>query len=153
MKISLLMNFYFFFSSNFFVFFNILNNLKVYCFLENKHQTQLFEKQNLKQREIAKLINSWQSNVSRTIQSKHLLTIEQFHILNKRIKEDNQFNKIKSIRIGSLTHLENNKENRNFISYIYNLKATNSLDSLVSEANISQQHNSNPIQPKLVAQL
>jgi len=103
-------------------FLNIMHNLKIYCILEDKYLSELFKKQNLKQKEIAKLINSWQGNVSKTIKGKHLLTLENFNLLCNRVNEKNHLDKIKNIRIGSLTILENNKENKNFINYLYNIK-------------------------------
>jgi len=103
-------------------FLDVMHNLKIYCILENKYILELFKKQNLKQKEIAKLINSWQGNVSKTIKGKHLLTLENFNLLCNRVNEKNHLDKIKNIRIGSLTILENNKENKNFINYLYNIK-------------------------------
>ena len=84
---------------------------------------KLFEKQNLKQKELAKLLNSWQPNVSRMIKGKHQLLMERFHLLNKRVNQNNYFYKIYKVRIGSLTHLENNNENKKFIKYLYDVKA------------------------------
>ena len=104
-------------------FLNILHNLKVYRSFEDRYRFELFKKQDLKQKELAKLINSWQGNISKTIKGKHLLTIEKFYLLGNRIKEKDLIDKIKDIRIGSLTTLKNNGENKNFIRYIYNIKA------------------------------
>tara|TARA_Y100000310_G_C20643080_1_gene795042 strand:+ start:777 stop:1928 length:1152 start_codon:yes stop_codon:yes gene_type:complete len=118
-------------------FYNLLKKLKIYCFLDRDYLIELFKKQNLKQKEIAKLIGSWQPNVSRLIKGKHQLSLEQYQLLANRINHRNPQSKIKSIRIGSLTHLENNKENRNFINYLYNIKATNSSDSSTSVVNTS----------------
>src|SRR3989344_1681511 len=89
---------------------NILDNLSVYCFIEKNSLEDLFEKQNLKQKELARLLNSWQPNISRMIQGKHQLLMERFHLLNKKINRDNYFNKIYKIRIGTLTYIENNNE-------------------------------------------
>ena len=104
---------------------NILDNLSVYCFIEKNSLEDLFEKQNLKQKELARLLNSWQPNISRMIQGKHQLLMERFHLLNKKINRDNYFNKIYKIRIGTLTYIENNNENKKFIKYLYNSKKGN----------------------------
>src|SRR3989344_2765209 len=103
-------------------FIKILNNLSVYCFVEENFLRELFEKQKLKQKELAKLLNSWQPNISGMIKGKHQLLMERFHLLNKRISQQNYFDKISKIRIGSLTYLENNDDNKEFIKYIYNFK-------------------------------
>ena len=100
----------------------IMHNLKISCFLEDEYRENLFEKQNLNQRKIAKLINSYQGNVSKTIKGELGIILDGLCTLNKRINHENPVNKIRSINIGSLTNLENNKENRNFINYIYNIR-------------------------------
>ena len=41
------------------------------------------------------------------------------------INRDNYFNKIYKIRIGTLTYIENNNENKKFIKYLYNSKKGN----------------------------
>jgi len=94
------------------------------CFVEKNFLKELFEKQNLKQKELAKLLNSWQPNISRMIKGKHQLLMERFHLLNKRVNQTDYFNKICKIRIGSLTYLENNNENGKFIRYLHDFKAT-----------------------------
>lgn len=96
--------------------------MKVYCFLYDNCLNELFSKQNLYQREIAKLIGSWQGNVSKVVSGTHQLTIEQYYLLGNRISDVNLFNKIKSIRIGNLTSLRNNKKNQEFIKYVYDSK-------------------------------
>lgn len=106
------------------IFLKVLSNLSIYCILEDEYLVKLFKKQKLFQREIATLIGSWQGNVSKTNKGIHKLKMEQFHILSKRVDESNIINKIKSIRVGSLTTLENNDENKDFINYLYNLKVT-----------------------------
>lgn len=103
-------------------FIKILNRLSIYCFVEENFLRDLFNKQNLKQKELAKLLGSWQPNISRMIKGEHQLLMERFHLLNKRINQKNYFDKIEKIRIGSLTYLENNKENKKFIKYLFNFK-------------------------------
>jgi predicted XRE-type DNA-binding protein len=104
-------------------FLEIMHNLKVSCFLEDDYRKELFNQQRLKQKEIAKIINSWQGNVSKTIKGELGLILEGFCKLNKRISYQGPLDKIIKINIGSLTTLENNEENKQFIEYLYNIKA------------------------------
>jgi len=101
-------------------FIKILEKLKVYCILEETTRDSFFNSLNLKQQEIAKLINSWQGNVSKTTKGIHNLTIEQLIILQTANQFPmNELKKgIKTLRIGSLTEIEDEE----FMNFIFNLK-------------------------------
>ena len=79
--------------------------------------------QKLKQKEIAKMINSWQGNVSKTLKGELGIVMEGFCKLNKRVNYPNPLDKLIKINIGSLTTLENNEENKQFIEYLYRVKS------------------------------
>ena len=104
-------------------FLDIMYNLKVSCFLEDGYRKELFNQQKLKQKEIAKMINSWQGNVSKTLKGELGIVMEGFCKLNKRVNYPNPLDKLIKINIGSLTTLENNEENKQFIEYLYRVKS------------------------------
>ncbi|HLC50767.1 MAG TPA: hypothetical protein VJH90_00125 [archaeon] len=80
----------------------ILTSRNIYCCMNNKFRIEFFRSLNMKQKEIAKLINSWQGNVCKTIQGKHLLTIRQSNILQSSsdFTTNNIIGNIFYIRIG-----------------------------------------------------
>ncbi|MFQ6009601.1 MAG: hypothetical protein ACE5J7_00565 [Candidatus Aenigmatarchaeota archaeon] len=82
----------------------ILNSREFYCKLNDEFRLEFFDSINLYQRDIAKIINSWQGNVCKTIQGKHLMTINQIKRLipySKFSKEDINKN-IEGVRIGNM---------------------------------------------------
>ena len=64
------------------------------------------------QKDIAKIIGSWQANVSRTVDGTHLLKIEQLIKLSKysSFNKKDMLNNIKYFRVGSLTKLNLNND-------------------------------------------
>ena len=95
--------------------------MRVHCNLDKNLRINLFKSLNMKQKEIAKLINSWQPNVSRLIKGIHLPTIEQLMLLSKKTgyNRDTIIKNIKNIRIGFLTTI---KPDKKFINYLFNIK-------------------------------
>jgi hypothetical protein len=57
----------------------------------------------LTQKEVAELIGSWQANVCRTIEGKHLLRLDQVKVLSDyhKISKEEILSGIKRIRIGN----------------------------------------------------
>lgn len=98
-----------------------MKDLKVYCIMDRKTRRGFFNSINLMQKEIAKLIGSWQGNVSKTIKGIHPLTIERVIILQKinNFPTEELKNGIKTLRIGSLTEIKE----REFKDFIWDFKA------------------------------
>ncbi len=59
----------------------ILRSRRIYCKLKDHFRSEFFKSIGMEQKEIAKYIKSWQGNVSKMIEGKHLLTIKQLKIL------------------------------------------------------------------------
>ena len=92
-------------------------NLNIHFNFNNKFREEFFKSLNIYQKDIAKIIGSWQANVSRTIDGIHLLKVEQ---LNKLLPYSNFtkkeiLNNLDYIRIGSLTNLKPNKDILEFL--------------------------------------
>lgn len=106
-------------------FLNIMKDLKVYCILKSKDRIKLFNSLNIKQKEIAELIGSWQGNVSKIMKGTHNLTIEQLYILLEKSNFDlsSIINNIKLLRVGNLTHMRD----ASFKRYMFSLKIPYSL--------------------------
>lgn len=98
-------------------FLEVVANMKVYVDLKDTFRKNLFNSINLTQNEIAKIIDSWQGNVCKTIQGKHLLNLEQIHSLLKLSKKDwlEVISNTEKIRIGQLTELNKNETFLNFV--------------------------------------
>lgn len=81
----------------------IISTRNLYCDLNKDFRIKLL-KSNLTQRQIAKMIGSWQPNVSRTIEGKHLLRLEQIETLSNyyKISKEEIIKGIKRIRIGNM---------------------------------------------------
>ncbi len=90
----------------------IARNLEIYIELSPSFRRDFFHSLRLKQKEIAKLINSWQGNVSRTQKGQILLRLEQIEILLEKssYSKEELLLHIKNIRIGSLTKIKQNPE-------------------------------------------
>ncbi|MEK6932249.1 MAG: hypothetical protein AABW56_00455 [Nanoarchaeota archaeon] len=103
-------------------FFNIMKNLNIYIKLKSDFRREFFSSLNLDQKEIARIIGSWQSNVSRTISGIHLLRIEQFSRLLKysdyKIKDI--IKSTEEIRISSLTKFQPDYE---MLNYFFKIKS------------------------------
>ncbi len=99
----------------------ILKNLHVYCNLDDKFRFKLFESLNLTQREIARLLNSWQGNIAHMIKGKNLISIARLKRLAKYscITEEKIIENIKFLRIGCLTKLDADKK---FIKLLFHYK-------------------------------
>ncbi|MEK6835146.1 MAG: hypothetical protein AABX61_02690 [Nanoarchaeota archaeon] len=102
-------------------FFNIMKNLNVYLRLGSDFRKKFFNSLNLNQKEIANIIGSWQSNVSKTIVGVHLLRIEQFLKLLKysSYRINDIIKNTEEIRISSLTKFEPDYE---MLSYFFKIK-------------------------------
>ncbi|MDD5133355.1 MAG: hypothetical protein PHD81_01460 [Candidatus Nanoarchaeia archaeon] len=96
---------------------DISSKLNVHLSFNDDFRKEFFESLNMNQKDIAKIIGSWQANVCKTINGTHLLKIEQLNNLlpySKFTKEDIIKN-IEYIRIGLLTKLKVNEEILRFL--------------------------------------
>ncbi|MBI1979114.1 MAG: LAGLIDADG family homing endonuclease [Candidatus Aenigmarchaeota archaeon] len=96
----------------------ILFTREIYCDLNDGFRIKLLTS-GLTQDKVAKMIDSWQSNICRTIEGKHLLRLYQIKTLSEyhKISNEEMFNNIIKIRIGNM---------RSFI-YDKTLLVTNSI--------------------------
>lgn len=80
----------------------ILSTREIYCDLSEKFRIKLL-KSGLTQKIVAKMIGSWQANVCRTIEGKHLLRFDQVKLLSEyhKIPNEEMFRNINKIRIGN----------------------------------------------------
>ena len=95
----------------------ISKNLDIYFSLSKEFRRLFFKSLNMSQNEIAKIIDSWQANVCKTIQGVHLLRIEQLSKLLEYtiyLKQD-LIKNTSYLRIGSLTNIEINKTSLDFL--------------------------------------
>lgn len=101
-------------------FLNTMKRLKIHTLLNNQTRNLLFDSINLKQKEIAKLIGSYQGNVCKIQQGKINLTIEQLEIMRKQanLPKSKLKNSIKTLRVGNLTHITDLK----FKEYMFRIK-------------------------------
>ncbi len=90
----------------------ISKNLNVHIKFKPAFRKYFFESLDMYQKDIAKKIDSWQANVSRTVDGTHLLRVEQIlKLLNySNYSKKDIVNNIEDIRIGSLTNLKPNHE-------------------------------------------
>lgn len=81
----------------------ILFTREIYCDLNEEFRIKLL-KSGLTQRLVAEMIGSWQANICRTIEGKHLLRFEQVKLLSEyhKIPKEEMFNNILKIRIGNM---------------------------------------------------
>lgn len=98
-------------------FITIAKELNIYLQFNDSFRKKFFAGLPLLQKQIAKIIDSWQANVSRTITGKHLLRIEQLikllaysNTTKKEVKQN-----ITLIRVGNLTSIYPSPEVFNFL--------------------------------------
>mgnify|MGYP001567293215 CR=1 FL=1 len=86
----------------------ILNELKVYPLISKELINFLFYKTNLTQKELAKKLNTYQGNISKISSGNMCLNLNQFNIIISHINLNKKLilNKIKALRIGNLTIIE-----------------------------------------------
>jgi len=98
-------------------FFKVIKDVCVYIDIEKSYRKKIFSELNLTQNEIARILNSWQANVSRIISGVHLLKIEQIVTLAKynNLSWEDILQNSNKIRIGNNTELNIDKE---FIKFI-----------------------------------
>ncbi len=103
------------------IFNDVAKNLEVNCTLRKDFRKKLFSKTNLTQKELAKLLNSWQGNVCKIakgelgISADRLLILAKLNKIDLKQVEEN----IESVMVGRLTPI-NDLE---FMRTIFNLKA------------------------------
>ncbi len=104
------------------MFWAILKTRKIYCELEDEFRQEFFSTLGIFQKKVAKVIGSWQSNVSRTIRGTHLLTIEQLKILlhYSAFTESTLLNNIEGFRIGNMKGIIKDK---NFLKYLFSIRS------------------------------
>jgi len=84
-------------------FLEIFLSRDIYCNLNEGFRQLLFSSLNMSQRDIAKIINSYQGNVCRTVKGKHLLSMNQIKNLlpYTNLSTRDFFINTKSVRIGN----------------------------------------------------
>jgi hypothetical protein len=87
-------------------FVTIARQSKVYGYLREEDLRDIGRR--FQQKEIAALIGSWQSNVSRTLKGEHLMTLQQIRILENQ----GLHLPVQHLRIGCLTDLPYSEETR-----------------------------------------
>lgn len=88
-------------------FFRVARYIDIYVHLHTNFRKKFFQSIHLYQAELATILDSWQANVCKTIQGKHLLRMEQF----KDLIPYSNYNKVDVLkntvyfRVGSLTKI------------------------------------------------
>jgi len=100
-------------------FVRILNNLKVFCFLNEAELENIFESFEMSQSKIAKEWGVCHSIISAIKNNKRKITFPELFYLSKSTKI---LGKLEGIRIANSTCFENNSENKEFIEYIHKIK-------------------------------
>jgi len=100
-------------------FFEIFLSRNIYCNLNEEFRQLLFNSLDMSQREIAKIINSHQGNVCRTIKGKHLLNVNQIKTLigYTNLSIGNFIENTKAVRVGN----GKNILDRNFIETVFKI--------------------------------
>ena len=95
----------------------IAKKLEIYLELEEKFRNSFFRSIALKQKIIAKLIDSWQGNVSKAQAGIILLRVEQIKILipYSSCSKERILSNTKNMRVGSLTKIKPNKTSIKFL--------------------------------------
>lgn len=95
----------------------IAKDLEVYIELKPLFRAEFFKSMNLQQKEIAKRINSWQGNVSKTQKGIILLRLEQIETLlpYSTFSKGVLIKNIEHLRIGSLTKIKPHSTMLNFL--------------------------------------
>ncbi|MFQ6032690.1 MAG: LAGLIDADG family homing endonuclease [Candidatus Zixiibacteriota bacterium] len=107
-------------------FVNIMRGLEVFCSLEDGFRKDMFQSFGASQRKIAKILDSYQGNISRNIKGTILLSMEQLITASnfigkkefciKRIIENTNY-----IRVGRLTTIRNVRND--FLQMLFKLKS------------------------------
>jgi len=104
----------------------ILQNLEVFCNIEAEFRKNMFKSFGISQRKIAKILNSYQGNISRNIQGTILLSAEQLIMASNFIKKEEIsiekiIENINYIRVGRLTPIRNVRND--FLQTLFELKS------------------------------
>lgn len=101
--------------------------MKACCSLEDEFRKDIFNEFKMNQRDIAKIMGTYQASVCRMKSGAFLPRIEQLiavseHLNKEKYNIDNIKRNIKNIRIGNLTSLDD--YSKKFVDYLFNLKAS-----------------------------
>ena len=129
-------------------FVRILNNLKVFCFLNEAELENIFESFEMSQSKIAKEWGVCHSIISAIKNNKRKITFPELFYLSKSTKI---LGKLEGIRIANSTCFENNSENKEFIEYIHKIKEAMFSYSSICQASTQRLHNLNHVKKMPVA--
>ena len=108
-------------------FINIIKGLEVFCSLNNEFRKEMFKSFDLYQRDIAKILNSYQGNISRNIKGTILLSIEQlitasYFLKKQKFSIEKIIKNVDYIRMGRLTTIRNAQND--FLQILFDLKSS-----------------------------